>query len=74
MTERDLAQIPWVDVASAVEAGVLAVPPIGACEQHGHHLPLTTDTDLATGVARRTAAALSALLLPPHHLRRRLEQ
>jgi creatinine amidohydrolase len=37
---------------------------VGACEQHGHHLPLTTDTDLAGGVARRTADALQALLLP----------
>lgn len=60
----DLARRPWVDVATAVQNGVLAVLPIGACEQHGHHLPLSTDTDLAGGVAWRTAAALSALLLP----------
>jgi creatinine amidohydrolase len=64
VTARDLAHISWVDVAAAVQDGVLAVLPIGACEQHGAHLPLTTDSDLATGVARRTAAALSALLLP----------
>ena len=61
----DLARLPWVDVAAAVQTGVLAVLPVGACEQHGHHLPLSTDTDLAGGVARRTAAGLSALLLPP---------
>jgi creatinine amidohydrolase len=62
---RDLAQVSWVDVAAAVDEGVLAVLPVGACEQHGHHLPLSTDTDLASSVARRTADALSALLLPP---------
>ncbi len=60
----DLARLPWVDVASAVEKGVLAVLPVGACEQHGHHLPLSTDTDLGGGVARRTADGLQALLLP----------
>ena len=60
----DLKHSPWSDVAAAVERGVLAVVAVGACEQHGHHLPLSTDTDLADGVARRTAEALSALLLP----------
>jgi len=61
----DFTRSPWSDVAAALERGVLAVLAIGACEQHGHHLPLSTDTDLAQGVARRTADALSALLLPP---------
>lgn len=60
----DFSLTPWPDVAKATENGGLAVLPIGACEQHGAHLPLSTDTDLATGVARLTAQALSALLLP----------
>lgn len=60
----DLALLPWVDVAAAVKKGVLAVLPVGACEQHGHHLPLSTDTDLAFAVALRTADALQALVLP----------
>lgn len=38
---------------------------VGACEQHGAHLPLTTDTDMAHGVAARIATALDAMLLPP---------
>jgi len=50
---------------SAIEAGAVAVLPIGALEQHGPHLPLATDTILAEGVARRIAASLGALLLPP---------
>ncbi|MEO5806299.1 creatininase family protein [Devosia sp.] len=61
----DFARASWPDIAAAVDAGVLAVLAIGACEQHGAHLPLTTDTDLAHGVARRIAAGLDALLLPP---------
>jgi len=40
------------------------VLPVGAHEQHGAHLPLSTDTVLASGVARRLAEELGAWLLP----------
>jgi creatinine amidohydrolase len=42
----------------------IAVLPVGALEQHGPHLPLSTDTLTAEAVAERIAAALDALLLP----------
>lgn len=42
----------------------LAVWPIGAFEQHGHHLPLASDNLLAEHFARRLAAELGAALLP----------
>jgi creatinine amidohydrolase len=61
----DLAKASWPDIAAAVERGSFAVLAVGACEQHGAHLPLTTDTDLAHGVAARIAEGLEALLLPP---------
>jgi len=32
--------------------------PVGATEQHGPHLPLSTDTDIAVALAERLAAAL----------------
>lgn len=38
----------------------IAVLPLGATEQHGPHLPFTTDTIIAEGVAARTKS-----LLPP---------
>ena len=54
------------DIAGRLEQGnLVAVLPIGAFEQHGAHLPLTTDTLLADGVAHRLAAALDAWLLAP---------
>lgn len=53
-----------MDVADRIASGAIAVLAIGACEQHGAHLPLTTDTDMAHGVAARLADALDALLLP----------
>jgi creatinine amidohydrolase len=42
----------------------IAVLPVGALEQHGPHLPLSTDTLTAEAVATRIAEALDALLLP----------
>lgn len=60
----DMARAAWPEVAEAVERGVMAILAIGAVEQHGPHLPLTTDADLAHGVARRIADKLGTLLLP----------
>lgn len=64
MAKTDLSRQSWMDVATRIDAGTLAVLAIGACEQHGAHLPLTTDTDMAHGVAGRLADELDALLLP----------
>jgi creatinine amidohydrolase len=45
----------------------VVVLPLGSLEQHGHHLPLLTDTMIAAEVARRAEAELgdAALFLPP---------
>lgn len=61
----DMADTAWPDIAVLVDQGALAVLAIGACEQHGAHLPLTTDTDMALGMARRIAGEFGALVLPP---------
>jgi len=42
----------------------MAILPIGATEQHGPHLPLCTDTHIATAVATGVADRLGAFLLP----------
>jgi creatinine amidohydrolase len=46
-------------------AARVAVLPIGSFEQHGAHLPLTTDTVVACAIADRVAAAYDLFLLPP---------
>jgi creatinine amidohydrolase len=51
------------EVAESTPAA--AVLPVGAFEQHGHHLPLTTDTLIASIIAKRLAESYDLLLLPP---------
>jgi creatinine amidohydrolase len=43
---------------------VLAVP-LGSTEQHGPHLPLSTDTDIAVALCRRLAQAREDVLIAP---------
>lgn len=52
------------EVAKAIKNFPVAVLPLGATEQHGHHLPLGTDIFLAEGIAKRLCERTGALLLP----------
>jgi mycofactocin precursor peptide peptidase len=45
--------------------GPLLVVPLGSVEQHGHHLPLGTDTSVACAVAEAAAGSLDGALLAP---------
>jgi len=40
------------------------VIPVGAIEQHGPHLPVSTDSDIVTEVAKRVSEKCNFLLLP----------
>ncbi len=61
----EYARSSWTDVAEFLRTGPrVAVLPFGALEQHGPHLPLSTDTIQADAVARRLADRLDAALLP----------
>jgi creatinine amidohydrolase len=61
----DLHAAASPQVRKAIEEGAVAVLAVGALEQHGAHLPLSTDTVMAHGVARRICQALEGLLMPP---------
>ncbi len=52
-----LENLTWPEVKRLKPATKIVVLPLGSFEQHGPHLPLTTDTDLVTAVARGVEAA-----------------
>jgi creatinine amidohydrolase len=54
----------WNDIQGRADR--IVVLPLGSLEQHGHHLPLLTDSMIGTEIARRAEAELrdEALFLP----------
>jgi creatinine amidohydrolase len=61
-----LEKMTWPEVKALNFERLILLLPLGSFEQHGHHLPLTTDTDIVTAVARGVEAARpeQILLLP----------
>ena len=60
MESPDLGPLAWTDVGSPI-----LVVPVGSCEQHGPHLPLHTDTVIATALARELAARRGDCVVAP---------
>ncbi|WP_290053688.1 mycofactocin biosynthesis peptidyl-dipeptidase MftE [Amycolatopsis solani] len=60
-----LADLTWPDVAARAASGAILAVPLGATEQHGPHLPLTTDTDIALALCDGLAAARPEVLVAP---------
>jgi creatinine amidohydrolase len=65
-----ISEMTWTEVDEALKDRPVAILPVGATEAHGPHLPLSTDTVIATEMARRGAAKLKdhgihSLILPP---------
>jgi creatinine amidohydrolase len=60
----NLGDARWPEVAERAPMSVLVVP-LGSTEQHGPHLPLSTDTDIATALADRLAAARPDVVIAP---------
>ena len=59
---KDLAARSWAEVPRDDETLVV---PVGATEQHGPHLPLSTDTDIAVALARRLARSVPDVVVAP---------
>jgi creatinine amidohydrolase len=57
-----LADLTWPSVAARADA--ILVIPFGSTEQHGPHLPLSTDTDIAIALAARVAARPDVVVAP----------
>ncbi len=69
--ERNFAYLNWKTVDALPRESTLLILPTAAIEQHGHHLPLATDTllnNLMLGHALKILPAeLSVYALPPVH-------
>lgn len=67
--QRYLAHHTWCEIRDLPKDPGVVILPVGSVEQHGPHLPVLTDTLLATRVLEHTLAALpeevAAWALPP---------
>jgi creatinine amidohydrolase len=60
-----LADLTWPEVEQRAADGVVLVVPVGSTEQHGPHLPLSTDSDIAVAVCERMAVLVPDALIAP---------
>ena len=60
-----LETLTWPAVEALVEGGeTLCLLPVGATEQHGRHLPLSTDSDIAAAICRGASERTGVPVLP----------
>ena len=60
-----LADLTWPEAEARRDAGDCLVVPVGSTEQHGPHLPVSTDTDIAVALAERVALRLGGAVVAP---------
>ena len=59
-----LSSLTWPDVEARSGRSILAVP-LGSTEQHGPHLPLSTDTDIAVALAEAVSERIPEVVVAP---------
>ncbi|MDT4937076.1 MAG: mycofactocin precursor peptide peptidase [Pseudonocardiales bacterium] len=59
-----VANLTSPDVAQLAQTGAILAVPLGSTEQHGPHLPLSTDTDVAWALCRGLAASRNVVIAP----------
>ena len=60
-----LHELSWDEVGARLAQDDVALVPIGATEQHGHHAPLLLDTGWAVSVSEEAAKRAGCLVAPP---------
>lgn len=58
LPKRVWADMTWIDFQDADTANWIAVLPVAAIEQHGPHLPISTDAEIMSGYRARVMTAL----------------
>jgi len=64
MRGASLSELTWTEIAGIAPASLLAVP-VGSTEQHGPHLPLGTDTAIASELCVRLAFRRADVVIGP---------
>ena len=60
-----MADLSWIDYARRIEEKPVLFLPVGAIEQHGHHLPMDCDVVIPEQLSLRAAARVGGLVAPP---------
>jgi creatinine amidohydrolase len=61
-----MQDLTWVEYAKRVaEDSPVLFLPVGAIEQHGHHLPIDCDVAIPRALSERVAARVGGLVAPP---------
>lgn len=59
-----LAELPWPEAAKRIAAGAPVFLPLGATEQHGHHMAMNVDVVIPTAIAETVAREVGGLVAP----------
>lgn len=62
---RLFAELTWTEIQEAIMTDAGVILPVGSTEQHGYHLPLSTDALLAEDLALAVAKKTNMLVAPP---------
>ncbi|MEE8168316.1 MAG: creatininase family protein [Candidatus Hydrothermarchaeales archaeon] len=62
-----LEELSWPEVKEYLKERKDIILPLGSVEEHGYHLPLSTDTDIALAIADGVSARTGVLVASPVH-------
>ncbi len=63
----DLAELSWPEVKEYLGRRKDIIVPLGSVEEHGYHLPLSTDSDIALGISKEVSSRTDIILAPLIH-------
>jgi len=60
-----MEEMTWKELEAKLKETKTVIIPFGSTEEHGYHLPLSTDCHIAHELAKRVGTRTSALVAPP---------
>ena len=64
MIEVDWARLKAHELRKLANENAVVILPIASIEQHGPHLPISTDSDIVTKIATKLSERINGVLLP----------